>query len=286
MSPLPLFAATSLAFAAFTAFAAPSSYPLIEKRVVNGHAASEGEYPYTVRVTLSANNMVSSCGGTIIGEQAVVTAAHCLFNKTENAAVNHSQVKVGFGNNNATLQTYVPAQDVVVHPDYNSMFNYHDIALVKVSGIPFQKNTVESLKVYRGLLPEGTSLTSLGWGVMTPEFGSHNVSDVLKKTTVKIANINDCKDYIVFKESSDGPQICTENKFTPGTSACYGDSGTGLIATVNGTSYLAGLVSYGYGPEFEQDRSCTREDGFVIYTHIVSYLDFLSSATGTAESSF
>lgn len=51
----------------------PLVYP--QPRIVGGNSASEGQFPHQVLLRIGNNGL---CGGSIISENYVVTAAHCV----------------------------------------------------------------------------------------------------------------------------------------------------------------------------------------------------------------
>jgi len=55
-------------------------WPKIDPRIVGGELAGHGEFPYQVSIQrYSINSWSHTCGGSIINETAILTAAHCLF---------------------------------------------------------------------------------------------------------------------------------------------------------------------------------------------------------------
>ena len=96
--------------------------------IVGGTPAPDGKYPWQVRIYGSMNDTIGFCGGSIIGEQWVLTAAHCLMDT--------QAVVVGFGSVDRTKTTKIESEKIIVHPAYLAG-EKADIALIKLkSPIP------------------------------------------------------------------------------------------------------------------------------------------------------
>nr|CAD7207557.1 unnamed protein product [Timema douglasi]CAD7422016.1 unnamed protein product [Timema poppensis] len=59
-------------------FNKPSDLPSLNPRIVGGQEAPRHSFPYQVALFLPVAGGTSFCGGSIIGHQWVLTAAHCV----------------------------------------------------------------------------------------------------------------------------------------------------------------------------------------------------------------
>ncbi|KAJ1940835.1 hypothetical protein FBU59_003688 [Linderina macrospora] len=208
------------------------------------------------------------CGGSVISENYVVTAAHCMFDGPSNQPFPAANIRL----------SYVTPEQTFIHPDYDLVTSANDIALIKV---PKMKGA-QVVAIYGGDIADGTPLTVLGWG-RTNMVVENSISILLKEAIIKVGQARDCAAYLnqvadAKYASADGPQICTENNLAPHADSCQGDSGQGVVIYVNGVPCLAGLTSF--GSDIRQDPTCGQDDGFGVYTHVFYYIDYISKVTG------
>ncbi|XP_034490877.1 trypsin zeta isoform X2 [Drosophila innubila] len=147
----------------------------IEPKVVGGYPINISNAPYQVSVRLTARERRyygsgHICGGVVISQRLVATAAHCIFNTDTNAYRKSGEFVLVMGStylyqsNSNTQQYYV--QEIIVHPYYNRGTLENDIALMFFNGyIPWNSTTVKALPLNDHILPAKTPCNVTGWGV-------------------------------------------------------------------------------------------------------------------------
>jgi trypsin len=211
-------------------------------KITGGTNADISAFPWQVYY-VSGNNL---CGGSIISENWVVTAAHCTRNDNGSViSTSDMAIKVGATDPTDPAQGKVYGiSEVIVHPNYNSQTLENDIALLNVAGsINFPNATpiklVSAYDVANGATDPGVMVWITGWGLtsVTPEI----LPTILQKVQLPIvSNAQASTVWNTIPSTDIMAGYLNGNK-----DACNGDSGGPLVVPVNTEYKLAGIVSWG-----------------------------------------
>lgn len=214
----------------------------LQTKITGGSDALISEFPW--QVFLTAGDQV--CGGSIISDIWIVTAAHCVLTSS-GATVSPSQVTAIAGATNP----YNPSEgelyealQVIVHEAYNDNTNENDIALVRlrnpVDNAPARPiKMVTSQDVSYGATDPGVMTWVTGWGLssLSPEV----FPSTLQKVQLPIITIAQAS--IVWNNIP--PNVIMAGYRNGNRDACSGDSGGPMVVPVLGEYKLAGIVSWG-----------------------------------------
>jgi len=101
-----------------------------ETRIIEGELAGPKEFPHQVRLVITG---LGNCGGSIIGKQWILTAAHCVCALNTAFPLPAKNFAVRFGSVNTWDQQLKYVERVIVHPKYLTELDY-DFALMKIQG--------------------------------------------------------------------------------------------------------------------------------------------------------
>uniref|UniRef100_A0A8D0L295 coagulation factor Xa n=1 Tax=Sphenodon punctatus TaxID=8508 RepID=A0A8D0L295_SPHPU len=212
-------------------------------RVVGGNQCKPRECPWQV----SENE--GFCGGTILSEYFILTAAHCIGqNKIFSVIVGEVDREI-----EENTESVHKVDKIFLHIKFVSQTYDYDIALIKL------KNPIQfSEYVLPACLPDADFIGTVSGFGRTHE--KRRTSTTLQMLKVPFIDRDTCMRSSSFD--------ITQNMFCAGyhsnpKDACQGDSGGPHVTEYRGTYFVTGIVSWGEG--------CAREGKYGIYTKVSKF---------------
>ncbi|XP_059187594.1 coagulation factor X [Centropristis striata] len=230
-----------------------------ETRIVGGVLEKLGGSPW--QVLLRRSNGFGFCGGTLVSDRWVVSAAHCMEETPDHVTIgDYDKRRPDPG------EQVIKVQQVFVHPHFHSFTFDSDLALLLLAEPVTRSATAipaclpdRHLATY--LLQEENRGVVTGWG-LTRFLGKS--SRFLRKVTLPVVSHQDC--------TASTQQVVTDNMFCAGyldvsMDACSGDSGGPFVVNYRGTWFLTGVVSWG--------ERCAARGKYGVYTRLGNFLTWI-----------
>lgn len=203
----------------------------------------------------------SICTGSLLSDNVVLTAGHCVPSEKEFKTVamyvifNRDLNKMG----RADIRLVT---DAFVHPLYGTSKNgadAHDVAVIRFAGAKAEGYEVAKFLDDESILKQGAIVTLAGYGLNETDGVTTKSDNTLRKVDVQVYDHFGNHEIILDQ--------------TQGKGACHGDSGGPAFIQVGGVQYVWGITSRGAGKNGVDDCSLA-----AVYTKVKSERSFIDAA--------
>ncbi|CAH0629123.1 unnamed protein product [Chrysodeixis includens] len=203
-----------------------------DDRIVGGEEANIEDHPY--QVSFIVNNSYF-CGGFVVSENYILTAAHCAQN------VDPSTVVLRAGSSWRKNGTIIPIAEVIPHPQYDSPRFDKDVAVMRTAEPIEFTETIQPIALpKKGSSMKDNSIVMVsGWG--RTEQGASSIPERLMDVEIPVVPYWQC--YAVYFTVLTRNMWCGGNFVLGGKGTCQGDSGGAAIQD----NVVRGIVSFGRG---------------------------------------
>ncbi|GAB1599770.1 mannan-binding lectin serine protease 1-like [Argonauta hians] len=245
----------------------------IEAKIKSGYPAARDSAPWFV-LFVSAATKNPFCGGTLVGNKHIVTAAHCI-NLFKNFNNRNVHVYIGTQNCSGHGGIRVQMKRWIVHGDFNQTNYDNDIAIIVLKEVLVFTPKIHPLCLVNNEVIEEDSFYSGVYGTVVgcgeTTFGYNPYPRHLHEVKLPYVSDYECR-----KSLAKGHNI-TKNMFCAGFygayqgDSCKGDSGGPytMLLPQSERWIFVGIVSWGY--------NCDRSNSFGVYTNVGRYYDWITS---------
>ncbi|XP_050667416.1 serine protease gd-like [Leptidea sinapis] len=256
--------------------------------IYQGNSYQRGEWPWLVAIYKRRTNSLSYiCSGTLVSNQHVITAAHCMHGKATITSKRDIVVKVGvfnledWGDDDITVTRKLSF--ATVHESYNASNLANDILVMTLDRTVRFNENIKPACLWTGN-PDlnqivGKTGVVTGWGATETGPGGGGEPRMVRMPVVSTKECRSSKPE--FHKLTSHNTLCAGNR--TGAGPCLGDSGGGLYIKDGGRWKLRGVVSLSLISQNEE-QTCNLDE-YIVFTDAAQYLNWIKDAMSKKPSS-
>ncbi|KAJ8712725.1 hypothetical protein PYW08_008029 [Mythimna loreyi] len=251
-----------------------NKFPLI----YNGKFYERGEIPWLVAIyRVVEKSLQYICGGTLVSDRHVVTAAHCMKRSSVTTPDSEIIVKLGVHQLNDWTDELTVLRKLTaatIYEEYNPYKQQNDILVLTLHKSVKFNDYIRPACLWKGEIELSRVVGSIGvvagWGARSMQ-DTRGGEDEPQKLQVPIVSTTECRgSRAAFHEVTHNTTLCAG--FRDGSGPCTGDSGSGLYLLQDGKWTLRGVVSLSL--QNSETLTCDLND-YVVFTDAAQFLPWI-----------
>ncbi|XP_061722892.1 serine protease gd-like [Cydia pomonella] len=247
--------------------------------IYHGTGYTRGDWPWLVAIYKRKDGSLTfACSGTLVSDRHVVSAAHCVQQRSTLTSIRDIVVKVGvynledWGDDITVTRTL---ESAIIHEGFNSSTYANDLLVLTFDKSVEFNNNIRPACLWNGNNDlnriVGASGVVAGWGSSELGPGSRGEPRMVRIPVVSTAMCRASRpDFHVFTSDH---TFCAGDR--NGAGPCLGDSGGGLYILDGGRWRLRGVVSLSLRPE-NGESTCNLNE-YVIFTDAAKFIQWIKN---------
>uniref|UniRef100_A0A667YJA9 Peptidase S1 domain-containing protein n=1 Tax=Myripristis murdjan TaxID=586833 RepID=A0A667YJA9_9TELE len=235
--------------------------------IVGGEDAQEGAWPWMAHLNLSDGTVRWRCGGSLLTDQWVLTAARCV-DQRSNILMRKSMIWLGSHKLRGPSKFFRGISRVVIHPYYRVQASgyLNDIAMLKMSKkVTFSAKVANvSLSTVEDTFDSSSECWLTGWGNIGKNIPLPG-EETLQQLKIPIIDQSECT--AAYPGLTD--EMMCAGYMQSRKDGCDGDYGGPLVCRTTSGFVQVGVLSYG------ASGGCALAGLPSVYTRVAQYLDFI-----------
>ncbi|XP_046893976.1 serine protease 27-like [Hypomesus transpacificus] len=245
----------------------------LNSKIVGGQDAPVGGWPW--QASLQQLSGFHFCGGSLINNQYVLTAAHC-FTST---STSNLQVILGAKSLDQTNPNQVASSvaKIICNPNYDDTTSENDMCLLKLSSPVTFTNYIQPVCLAAPGSTYNAGIVSwvTGWGTINSDVNLPSPRN-LQEVDVPIVGNRQCNCNYGVGSITDN-MLCAGLK-AGGKDSCQGDSGGPMVSKQGDRWIQSGVVSFGKG--------CALANFPGVYARVSKYQTWINSIITSSQPGF